>query len=312
MKIAFITISSVAIITFIITIVQNYRYQQWAEKVKTGKNYAFKVNTPVVHKQLKLKENTIHYFVSGTDTNNLLIFLHPAFGDHRCFDKQVDFFSKHYKVIAIDLPGHGLSQVGNSEDKIDHAAEYIHSIMKTEGFEKADIAGVSMGSLVAQYFAFKYPAQIKSLSVLGGFSISDGNEEVVKAQRNEGIKWLFKALVSMDAFRRRVATSTVIYPESMVRYFDISQSFTRKSFIAMSGLENILKKREITKKPYPILVMAGDHESELGIKISKLLHHQEAGSELHIIKNAGHCANMDNETEFNSTLLDFLKRTGNK
>jgi pimeloyl-ACP methyl ester carboxylesterase len=74
-------------------------------------NYiAVQIEPSIEHKTLKMDGYEIHYFVSGKEHNDLIVFLHPAFSDHRAFDQQIDFFSKEYKVITIDLIGHGLSK----------------------------------------------------------------------------------------------------------------------------------------------------------------------------------------------------------
>jgi len=40
--------------------------------------------------------------------------------------------------------------------------------------------------------------------------------------------------------------------------------------------------------------------------MAKAFHENEPNSEFYLIQNAGHCANMDNEQEFNKILMDFL------
>ncbi|MDR2805361.1 MAG: alpha/beta hydrolase [Dysgonamonadaceae bacterium] len=73
-----------------------------------------KIDSTIEHKILNINGNSIHYFVSGNENGETVLFLHPAFGDHRCFDRQVDFFSQNYCVITIDMLGHGLTGAGKS------------------------------------------------------------------------------------------------------------------------------------------------------------------------------------------------------
>jgi len=113
------------------------------------------VTKPTEHKVLKQDGYTIHYYVSGKKDGDLIFFLHPAFSDHRVFSQQIDFFSKDFRVITIDLIGHGLSKINKSKDKIDASTEHINEIIKIEGVQKAHFVGISMGSLIAQYFALE-------------------------------------------------------------------------------------------------------------------------------------------------------------
>ncbi|HEY9124831.1 MAG TPA: alpha/beta hydrolase [Bacteroidales bacterium] len=264
--------------------------------------------TSVEHKVLDQKGYSIHYFISGNKTGELIIFLHPAFADHRSFDNQVSFFSHEYRVITLDMLGHGLSKVGKSKDKIDCTVEHIDSIMKIEGYTKAHIVGVSAGSLLAQYFALQYPQKVLSLTVLGGFNINEKNREISKSQHIEKVELAFKALFSMNSFRKEVSRTNVTSLEEQKKYYEMSSLFTRKSFKAMSGMGKILKNREDVKHEYPLMIMVGEKDINLAHNINNQWHEEDPDAKYCIIEGAGHCANMDNPDEFNKTLLKFLKK----
>jgi pimeloyl-ACP methyl ester carboxylesterase len=276
--------------------------------MKDEQNYSINIETTIEHLLLEQDGYTIHYYASGTDKRELIVFVHPAFGNHHCFDQQIDFFASNYRVVTIDLLGHGLSQVEKAKDKIDISAEHLRLIIEKEGFDKAHFVGVSMGTLIAQHFALLHPEKVNSMTILGGYDINSNNKEVAKAQRIENVKWMFKALFSMNSFRRYTASKIAIKPESQARFYEMAQMYTRKSFTVMSGLGNILKQRENVKKSYPMLFMSGDRDIDLSIRMTKSFHENEPNSEFHLIPNAGHCANMDNEREFNKMLMAFLIR----
>jgi Predicted hydrolases or acyltransferases (alpha/beta hydrolase superfamily) len=265
-----------------------------------------KMYSLIEHKTIESNGNTIHYFVSGNEEGETIVFIHPAFGDHKCFDKQVDFFSANYRMITIDMLGHGLTGVGKSKDKITATATHVLEILRAENRDKSHIVGVSLGSLIAQNFAIKYPEKVLSLACLGGYSINKEQKEIKKAQRTEIWKWLFKMIFSMNAFRRYVATTTLLEPTEQERFYESARLFTRKSFTVMSGLDSIIQERANIQRKYPILILVGDKDVELAIKSAKQWHEDEHNSEFHIIEQAGHCANMDNAEEFNKILMNFI------
>jgi 3-oxoadipate enol-lactonase len=268
----------------------------------------FQISSKIEHKVLEKDGYAIHYFVSGDKRKETIVFLHPAFGDHRCFAKQIDSFSQNYRVITIDLLGHGLSQVGKAKDKIDSSAEHIEEIIKSAGIKSAHLVGVSMGSLIAQDFALKYPERVLSLTVLGGYSINKDNKELAKAQRKEIFKWLFKMIFSMDAFRKYVASVSLIDKVEQARFFKSASLFTRRSFIVMSGLGKIVCQRENGQQPFPLLILSGEKDLALALKTSAEWHKEVKGSQFYVIEKAGHCANMDNSAKFNEILLNFIRR----
>jgi len=268
------------------------------------------IHSPIEHKEIKQNGYSIHYFVSGDINKDLIVFLHPAFADHRCFDSQIDYFSKHYRVVTVDMLGHGLSAINRSKDKIDLTVNHLNSILKREGYKKAHIVGVSMGALIAQYFGLNHFDLVSSMTIVGGHNINANNREIAKAQRSENIKWIFKAIFSMNSFRRYVSSVTVSKPAEQARFYNMVSLFTRKSFIAMSGLGNVMQERKNIESNYPLLILSGEKDIELVQRLGKRWHDSEPTSKYHIIRDAGHCANMDNPDEFNSTLMTFIK--GNK
>ncbi|MCX7791855.1 MAG: alpha/beta fold hydrolase [Chloroflexaceae bacterium] len=162
-------------------------------------------------KQLPKDGFTLWYDTQGNPTNPALVFLHPAFGDHTCFHHQVEPFASDYHVIALDLLGHGRSQVRSGNVTVERTADLLAEILPAEGHTWAHLVGVSLGSLIAQHFAHRFPDMARTITVVGGYSIFGDNSAIVKAQRSEMFKWLFLMLFSMDRFRRYV--EEVIRPE---------------------------------------------------------------------------------------------------
>jgi pimeloyl-ACP methyl ester carboxylesterase len=56
-----------------------------------------------------IAECPVHYWVTNNISESCIVFLHPAFANHHCFDLQVPYFAKTNKVITVDIIGHGKS-----------------------------------------------------------------------------------------------------------------------------------------------------------------------------------------------------------
>ena len=276
-----------------------------ATKLKDSGQMNFQVENKIDHKTIENNGNTIHYFVSGNEEGETIVFLHPAFGDHKCFDKQIDYFSPNYRVITVDMLGHGLTGVGKSKDKIIATVVHLAEILKIENCDKTHIVGVSLGSLLAQDFALKHPEKVLSLTALGGYNINKEQKEVAKSQGKEMFKWLFKMIFLMDAFRRYTGSVSAINELEQVRFYESAKYFTRKSFTIMSGLDKLITNRNI-QRSYPLLILSGEKDNELALKMAKQWHEEEQTSKMFIIENAGHCANMDNAEVFNNVVMSFI------
>ncbi len=180
-------------------------------------------------------------------------------------------------------------------------------ILEKEGYNNVHLVGVSLGSLIAQYFALQFPDSVKSLTVLGGYDINKIDKEIIEFQNKGKFKWIFQALFAMDSFRNDITLTTVKSPESQARFFEMTKLFTRKSFLVMSGVDKIIKNRKDIQRKYPVMILAGDKDLDLSIESAKLFHQSVPESKFFLIDNAGHCANMDNDKEFNGILLNFLE-----
>ena len=264
------------------------------------------VNAPVEKKLLSFHGSEIHYFVSGNRDGQAIVFLHPAFGDHACFDPQIDFFAPSYFVITIDMAGHGLT--GSQGGKISETPEHVAAILEAEKIDAAHIAGVSLGSLLAQDFSLKYPDKTLSVCALGGYDINREQPLVARAQRREMGKWLFRMIFSMDAFRRYTASVTVCDEAQQARFYLSARHFTRGSFRSMSGLDELIANRPGAGEGIPLFILVGENDNDLAKTAAAQWHDDRPDSDFHIIPGAGHCANMDNPVLFNELLLNFINK----
>ena len=264
-------------------------------------------------KQMELKHkqtsSSIHYFVNGdnnSDKKETILFIHPAFADHRAFDEQVNFFSNDFKVITMDLLGHGLSQGFKTNEKIHETYKHINEILANENIKKIHLVGVSVGALLAQDFANKYPEKVISLSSLGGYDVSNYDSSIEKSQGKEQIGFMVKALFSIKLFSKSNSEITAYTEQAQKKFYQMNILFKRRSFTYMTSLSKIMNQNQSEHK-FPLLIMYGEYDNELAITLAKDWSSNSQGSKLIPIEDAGHCANMDNPKKFNQVLLNFLQ-----
>lgn len=96
-----------------------------------------------------------------------LILLHGNGENHKYFVNQIGYFSKKYRVIAIDTRGHGKSPRGTAPFTIRQFADDLYHFMEEQSIEKAHILGFSDGGNIAMVFAMKYPERVDRLILNG-------------------------------------------------------------------------------------------------------------------------------------------------
>jgi len=259
----------------------------------------------ITQERILFNSDHIYFYHNVIDSSkDTIVMLHPAFGDHEIFDRQVDFFEQKFNLLLVDMPGHGLSN-HVKKTHVGHTPEIIKLILEYLSISRVHLLGVSMGSLVAQGIADKYPEMIESVTLIGGYSIHDNNEDVLKSQRKEMFKWLFLILFNMKKFRSYIVDVSVSSDLGKEKMRKGVNHFTRASFRAMSGMNQIFRKTS-EEKIYPLLALVGEYDLPLAHETSKRLGNKRNGI-FHEIKNAGHCANIDQHNEFNQYYLNFIR-----
>lgn len=103
-----------------------------------------------------------------------LILLHGNGEDSSYFTNQTEYFSKFYRVIAVDTRGHGKSPRGEAPFTIRQFADDLYAFMCGMNIDKANILGFSDGGNIALVFAIKYPEKVDKLILNGANLYSKG------------------------------------------------------------------------------------------------------------------------------------------
>jgi pimeloyl-ACP methyl ester carboxylesterase len=109
-----------------------------------------------------------------------LVLLHNFGGTASQWEPFIPEFSKYYRVIAVDMPGHGRSDYMDTTDIYLHkkAAEYIIGLLDSLNIDSVYVIGASSGGFVTLYIATLKPELTKKIVVIGGqiyYSIQDRN-----------------------------------------------------------------------------------------------------------------------------------------
>ena len=112
----------------------------------------------IIKMKEKILDNTfIHYWINDHSTSDIcLFFSHGVTADHRCFERQEDYFKGKYKIINWDIPMHGQSKKENFVSYRE-CALLMKRILDKEKINKEVLIGLSLGGYPSQMFAHLYP-----------------------------------------------------------------------------------------------------------------------------------------------------------
>lgn len=143
----------------------------WADFVDTNwDKFDF---TP--HEQfIEIDGSKLNYVELGEADKPVLLYVHGIMGTWRNWVFNLLPFADRFRVIAVDLPGFGLSEMPKGEFSIEHYADVIKELTEKLGLGKITLIGNSMGGQVATIVAKKTPEILQKVILVdpAGFSTS--------------------------------------------------------------------------------------------------------------------------------------------
>jgi 3-oxoadipate enol-lactonase len=253
--------------------------------------------------------NGIGYSVYG-DADQTVLLLHPAFANRHAFDGQLEALGRLYRVITVDLPGHGesrgLSKGVRPVPTMANVATTLAAILDEERVEHVHAVGVSVGSLVAQDMARRFPDRVQSLAVIGGYNVTDTG--AAKAQSTEMRKWLPMLLFRLDGFRRYLVEQSVATSDGQARFAELVADFRRRSLMSMRGVDQIVTDKRMDSLQCPLWIAFGELDHPAVRAAAQRWVAENPTATVTEYPGVGHCINLDAPEVFNRDLLDWIAR----
>lgn len=127
----------------------------------------------------KFEKSNIHFQTVG-EGEKAIVFVHGWTCNADFWKESVSAFPE-YRVIAVDLPGHGKSDKPETAYTMEYFANSIKSVMKKAKVKKAVLVGHSMGTPVIRQFYRLYPEKVLGLVIVDGTLRSYGSKEEAEA-----------------------------------------------------------------------------------------------------------------------------------
>lgn len=110
---------------------------------------------------------SIHSTAAGSGP--AIVFVHGWTCDGSSWQGQIPAFAQEYRVITLDLPGHGQSQSpSDGKFSMDLFARAVEAVRAEAGAERIVLVGHSMGAPVIRQYALKYPDRVAGLVAVDG------------------------------------------------------------------------------------------------------------------------------------------------
>ncbi len=251
--------------------------------------------------------------------------VHGAGFGHDNFGMVSPILSKKFQVLDYDMRGYGLSERPIQEYSMETWADDLANLMDGVGWSSAHIHGTSMGGMIAQQFAVKYPEKTRTL-ILGCTACK--SDETVKLTFRTWKRIAQTGGMGEEALAGILATQALSRnfldgpkgPETVKQIQEV-MGRNNKVEVFSAACDAIIRfdiTTQLRKIKAPTLIMAGDQDImtplDQGPKgggariIHKLIH----GSKLEIIKGCGHTFLFERPAESARTIIEFINSQKNK
>jgi 3-oxoadipate enol-lactonase len=249
---------------------------------------------------------SLFYHDEGTGRPVMLI--HGVGADSSSWDEIAPNLAQHFRVLRLDLRGHGRSGRIEGACTLDDFIHDVLDVMDEAGVAKADVVGFSLGGLIAQGIALSHPNRVDRLALISAVAGRTEEERAkVRARleilRNEGIKAIMAAAQERwftPAFVQANPEKVRCRMEELERNDPDSYKAAYTVFSTSDLGERLHNIRHRT------LIVTGERDVGSNTRMALYMHDQIADSELHVLPGLRHSVLVEAPKEVQSMVTRFL------
>lgn len=259
---------------------------------------------------MKARINDINLAYSDEGHGPPVVFLHAFPLNRTMWASQVADLSDRYRVVTIDLRGHGESDAPMWRYTLDQFAEDVHGLLEHLGIARATFVGLSMGGYILFALHRTHPELFHVLVLADTRAAADTPD--AKAARFSMAQIAYRRGASAIA---DLMLPKLLSPAACEHRADLQHQLrTIITGNQVSGIVGDLMAMEERPDSTPLLhtisvptlVIVGEEDLASPPEEVESMANRIPGSTFVRIPQAGHLSNMENPTAFNAALLTFL------
>ncbi|HMP32051.1 MAG TPA: alpha/beta hydrolase [Saprospiraceae bacterium] len=253
-----------------------------------------------------------HYEDNGQGATTL-VFSHGLLWSGHMYHKQVEYFSKTYRVITYDHRGQGQTEGTNAGYDMDTLTEdAVELIKKLCPNTKVIFIGLSMGGFVGMRLAARYPEVIEKLILLNTSCDEEPKSNQPKYRLLNFMVKIFGIWSVIHKVMPIMFGKFFLEDKSRAdekKYWASQLKKCRKKYIT-KAVEGVINRQGICDELYkincPTLVIGGDQDVATVLEKSKKIHSLINGSQYVVISSAGHSSVIEEPAQVNEVIANFL------
>lgn len=252
----------------------------------------------------------IHYTIDGTQ-GPWLVMSHSLGCDVSMWDPQLAALAGRYRVLRYDTRGHGRSGAGVAPYTLDDLADDAAQLMDHLDIAQATWIGFSMGGMIGQTFALRYPHRVQALVLADTTSQHDATpqsvwDERIRVAREQGLR----PLVGPAIGRWFTTSFREAQPAAVAAVAQVIASTHVEGWTGCcAAIASVHTTEDLNRIGCPALVIVGEHDIGTPLAASLEMHRHLPRSTLAVIADAAHMTCIEQPDRFNRALRMFLDST---
>ncbi|MEW6689891.1 MAG: 3-oxoadipate enol-lactonase [Pseudomonadota bacterium] len=248
------------------------------------------------------------YELHGREGAPWLVLSHSLACSVRMWDPQIAALQDKYRILAYDTRGHGGTEAPKGEYSLELLADDVFFLLKELKINPVHYCGLSMGGMIGQTFALKYPGVLRSLTLADTTSRYPAEawplwQERIRTAEAKGMAPLAQPTLQRwftEPFRKSnpaavEAVRKLILATPVAGYVGCCYAIPKINLTA--------RLKEIK---CPILVIVGEQDPGTPPAMAREIHDNAPGSKLAVLPQAAHLANLEQPQAFTRALAEFL------
>jgi pimeloyl-ACP methyl ester carboxylesterase len=250
-----------------------------------------------------------------------LVFVHGLSGSWQNWLEQLPVFAQRHRVIAVDVPGFGHSEMPAEKITIPGYARTLDALCGELGVDAAAFIGNSMGGFIGAELAISFPQRVERLVLVSaaGLSIEDMRSDrgLATMRRLENLLAFYSGWIATKSdtvarrprLRRAVLWMVASHPDRLPAPLAAEQlrGSGKPGFIdAVDALTDYPIRARLGEISCPTLVVWGRNDRLVPVRDAAEFERLIPNARKLIFEDTGHVAMLERPERFNAALEEFL------
>ena len=259
---------------------------------------------------VNLQGRKIYYDLNGPHDGPVVCFTHSLSSDGGMWAEQMpELIKAGYRVLRLDMRGHGGSDPVAGDYTMAALADDVAAALDALSISKVQFIGLSIGGMIGQAFAIKYPDRLISSMLCDTLPATPEGADAAWGPRLAAVRKADSVAPLADATMTRWFTDA-FKPANADRWRQIRETIAGTTAAGYLGcgaaILNFDFRPDLPAIKTPTLVLCGDDDEGTPPAANKLIADLIPGGRYVEIANARHFPNVEHPDTFNSIMMPWL------